>query len=102
MDETIEQRGGHFRSAEGARPFAEGEAGGDDDRGPLIKPADQMEQQLAAGLGQGQIGQFVENGEVRSSADRPRLETVASTDWASARHGYRVCPKVAGVQKGER
>jgi hypothetical protein len=27
------------------------------------------------------------------SADHPPLETVASTDWASTRHGYRVCKK---------
>lgn len=27
------------------------------------------------------------------SADHPQLETVASTDWASKRHGYRVCTK---------
>jgi hypothetical protein len=31
------------------------------------------------------------------SADHPQLESVASTDWASKRHGYRVCTKsVAG------
>jgi hypothetical protein len=48
MGEAIEQCGGHFRIAEDAWPFAEGEVGGDDDRGALIEPADQMEQQLAA------------------------------------------------------
>jgi hypothetical protein len=27
------------------------------------------------------------------SVDNPQLETVVTTDWASARHGYRVCTK---------
>ena len=31
VSETIEKRGGHLRVAEDARPFAEGEIGGDDD-----------------------------------------------------------------------
>jgi len=51
MREPIEQRGRHLGVAEDGRPFSEGEVGGDDDRRALIKPADQMEQQLAAGLG---------------------------------------------------
>ncbi len=64
MGETIEQRGRHLRITEHARPFAEGKVGGDDDRGALIEPADQMEQQLPAGLSERQIAQFVENDEV--------------------------------------
>ena len=31
MGEAVEQRGGHLGIAEDARPFAEGEIGGDDD-----------------------------------------------------------------------
>lgn len=27
------------------------------------------------------------------SVDNPQLETVATTDWASTRHGYRVCTR---------
>jgi hypothetical protein len=37
------------------RPFTEGEVGGDDDRGALVEAADEVEQELAAGLGEGQI-----------------------------------------------
>ena len=66
MGETIEERRRHLRIAEDARPFAEGEVGGDDDRRALIEPADQIEQQLPAGLGEGQIAQFVEDGEVEA------------------------------------
>ena len=66
VGETVEQRGGHLGVAEHARPFAEGEVGGDNDRGPLVEPADQMEQQLATGLGEGKIAQFIEDGEVEA------------------------------------
>ena len=43
VSETIEQCGGHLWVAEHARPFAEGEIGGDDDRGAFVEPADEME-----------------------------------------------------------
>jgi hypothetical protein len=66
MGETIEQRGRHLRIAEYARPFAEGKVGGDDDRGALIEPADQREQQLPAGPSERQTAQFVENEEVEA------------------------------------
>jgi len=55
MGETIEQRGRRLRIAEDAWPFAKGEIGRYDDRRALIEPADEMEQKLAAGLGEGQI-----------------------------------------------
>src|SRR5208282_4710 len=66
MGEAVEQRGRHFRIAEDARPFAEGEVGRDDDRGALIETADEMEQQLPAGLGEGEIAEFVEDHEVEA------------------------------------
>lgn len=46
------------------RPFAKGKIGRDDHRDALIEPADEMEQQLATGLREGQIAKFVENDEV--------------------------------------
>ena len=52
--------------AEDAWPFAEGEIGGDDDRGALVEPADQMEEELATGLGEGQIAELLEDGEVEA------------------------------------
>src|SRR5690242_8293396 len=55
MRQPIQQRGCHFGVAEDARPFGEGEIGRDDDRGALVKPADQMKQQLPAGLSKRQI-----------------------------------------------
>jgi hypothetical protein len=64
VSSAIEQRGRHLGVGEDARPFAEGQIGGDEDRGTLIKPTDEVEQELAAGLGEGQITEFLENDEV--------------------------------------
>ncbi len=55
VGEPVEQRGGHLGVAEDGRPFAEGEIGGDDDRGAFVEAADQVEQELSAGLREGQI-----------------------------------------------
>ena len=64
VGQPIEERGRHLGVAEDGRPFPEVEVGGDDDRGALVEPTDQVEQELAAGLGEGQIAEFVENDEV--------------------------------------
>ena len=61
VSQTIEQRGRHLGIAEDTRPLPEGEVRGDDDRGPLVEPADEVEQELSAGLGEGQIAEFVED-----------------------------------------
>ena len=66
VGQAVEQRGGHLGVAEDGGPFAESEVGGDDDRGALVEPAHQVEQQLAAGLSEGQIAKFVEDDEVAS------------------------------------
>ena len=55
MGEAVEQGGGHLGVAEHGGPSAEGGVGGDDNRGALVERADQVEQQLAAGLCEGQI-----------------------------------------------
>ena len=64
VGQTVEQRSGHLGVAEHAGPFAEGEIGGDDDGRSLVEPADEVEQQLAAGLGERQVAEFVEDDEV--------------------------------------
>src|SRR5208283_1595754 len=66
MGEAIEQGGGHLGVAEHRRPFGEGEVGGDDDRRPLVEPAYQVEQQLAARLGERQIAEFVEHHQINA------------------------------------
>ena len=55
MGEAVEPGGGHLGVAEHRGSFAKGGVGGDDDRGALVETADQVEQQLAAGLCEGQI-----------------------------------------------
>ena len=75
MREPVEQRGCHFRVPKHARPFAEGKVGRDDDGRAFVEPADQMEQELAASLGEGQIAEFVEDDEVeaREIVSKPPL-----------------------------
>jgi hypothetical protein len=41
-------------------PFSEVEVRRDDDRGAFVEPADQVEQELAAGLGEREIAEFVQ------------------------------------------
>jgi hypothetical protein len=79
--EAVEQRRCHLGVAEHARPFAESQVGGDDDGGPLVKSADQVEEQLAAGLGEWQVAQFVEHDEVepRQVIGEPALSTGAAS-----------------------
>ena len=66
VGQAIEQRGGHLGVTEYGGPFAEGEIGGDDDRGALVEAADKVEQELAAGLGEGQIAELIEDDEVHA------------------------------------
>ena len=66
MSEAIEQCRCHLGVAEDARPFAEGEIGRDDDRGALVETADQVEQELSAGLRERQIAELIENDEVQA------------------------------------
>jgi hypothetical protein len=41
--------------------------GGDDDGGLLVEAADEVEEQLAAGLGEGQVAELVEDDEVHAA-----------------------------------
>src|SRR5262249_45969404 len=80
MRETIEQSRRHFRIAEHGEPFTEGEVRRDDDRCALVEPADQMEQELAAGLSERKIAEFVENDEVEAGeiVGHPALTTLTA------------------------
>ncbi len=66
MGQAVEERGGHLGVAEDGGPFAEGEVGGDDDRGAFVEAADQVEEQLSARLCEGQVAEFIEDDEVES------------------------------------
>jgi hypothetical protein len=58
VGEPVEHRGRHLGVAEDLRPVGEGEIGGDDDRGIFAELADEMEQQLPAGLAEGEIAEL--------------------------------------------
>src|SRR6516225_3746384 len=79
MGQAVEQRGRHFGIAEHARPFPKRKIGGDDDGGALVKPADEVEQKLTAGLCERQIAELVENDEVHAGQmfGEPALPAVA-------------------------
>src|ERR1700722_6457296 len=64
MGQSIEHGGGHFGVAEDLRPIGESEVRRDDDRGVFVELADEMEQQLRAGLAERQIAEFVDDDEV--------------------------------------
>jgi len=64
VGQAVEQCGGHLGIAEHTGPFAEAEIGGDDDAGALVKFAQQVEEQCAAGCAERQVAQLVEDDEV--------------------------------------
>jgi hypothetical protein len=64
MREPVEQCGCHLGIAEDTWPFTEGQIGRDDDRSALIELADEMEEELPAGLSEWQVAKFIENGKV--------------------------------------
>lgn len=59
MRNAIQQRGRHLGVAEDLDPFPKIEVGGNDQRGFLIKMADQMEQQSFSGCGERQVTEFI-------------------------------------------
>ena len=59
MREAIQQRRCHFAITENRRPFSELEICREDHGCSLVKAADKMEQQVAAGLGEGEIPKLV-------------------------------------------
>src|ERR1700733_2926502 len=64
VGQAVEHCGCHLGVAEDLRPVGKREVGGDEQRGVLVKLADQMEQQLAAGLAERQIAEFVDDDDV--------------------------------------
>jgi len=61
MGDAIEQGSCHFGIAEHGHPFGERQVGCDNQRGLLVKLANQMEQEGAAGGRERQIAQFIED-----------------------------------------
>ena len=53
VGQAVEERRGHLGVAKDRGPFAEAEVGGDDDAGAFVELAQEMEEQSAAGGGEG-------------------------------------------------
>src|SRR6516164_9002212 len=64
MGKAVEHGGRHLGVAENTRPFAEAQVRGDDHGGPLVKLAQQVEEQRAARRAEWQIAEFIENHEI--------------------------------------
>ena len=77
MGQTVEQRGRHLGVAKNTRPLAECEICRHDHRGLLIEAADQLEQQLPAGLRERQIAELVEDNEILAA------QIVGQPPWPS-------------------
>jgi len=71
LGEPIEESGGELVVAEDAVPLAEGEVGCDDGGGPLVASREHVEEQLAAGLLEGDEAEFVEEQERGPGEDVP-------------------------------
>ena len=98
MGEPVEERGRHLGVAEDRGPFAEVEVRRHDDRGAFVEAAYQVEQELAAGLGKGEIAEFIQDQEVEAAQQVGRaastigLEPMAPA-WSTGRRGprHRAC-----------
>jgi hypothetical protein len=67
MGQPIEQGGRHFCIAEHPGPFAEAQVSGDDYTGALIKLAEQMEEQGAAGCAERQVAEFIQDHQITTN-----------------------------------
>src|SRR5271154_7513508 len=66
MGQPVEHGSGHLGVAEDLRPVGKGEVGGDQQGGVFVEFADQVEQQLAAGLAERQVAEFIDDDEIVS------------------------------------
>ena len=101
MGEAVEERGCHLGVAKHTGPIAKGQIGGDDDGSALVEPADQMKEQLAAGLSEGQIAEFVENDEVHAGEifGEPPLPAGAGFEWVvDGPHIMLIIPNLAQLE----
>ena len=64
MREPVEHGRGHFGVAKNLRPVCKGEICRDQQRGVFVEFADEVEEQLTAGLAEWQIPEFVDDDEV--------------------------------------
>ena len=66
VSEAVKECRCHLGITKDRGPFTKSQIGGDNDGGAFVETADEMEQQLSARLGKGQIAQFSEHDEVEA------------------------------------
>ena len=91
---AVEERSGHLGVAKDGGPFTEVEVGGYDDRGALVEAADEVEQQLAAGLGERKVAKLVEDQEVEAAQQVSRAPLPVGTSF-----GIELVHQVDGVEE---
>ena len=82
MGETVEECGSPFGVTKDRGSFTESKLGSDNDRSAFIEAADEIEQQLPACLGKGQIAQFVEHDEVNAGKGICKAALPAATGFS--------------------
>ena len=63
VGDAVEQGAGEALAGEDGGPFLEGQVRGDDCGAVFVAPAEDVEQQLASGLRQGHVSEFVDDQE---------------------------------------
>ena len=66
VGEPVQQGSGEALRAEDLGPFVEGQIGGNHDGAPLVALAEDLEEQLGPGAGQGDKAQFVDDQQVQA------------------------------------
>ena len=66
MGQAVQESAGEPLGAEDLCPLVEGQVGGDEDRSSLVALAEDLEQQLCAGLGQRDEAEFVDDEELEA------------------------------------
>ncbi len=99
MSEAIEQSRRHLGVPEDGGPFAEAEIRRDDDAGPLIELAQQLEQQRPAGAAERQIRELVE----LCCAKHNSINVQCADMWSCAancrnRAGFRRCHVASAIR----
>jgi len=78
VGDTVEQRAGEALAGEDRGPYLEGQVGGDDGGAVLVAPAEDVEQELASALREGDVSELVDDrqvhpGELVLEAEQPLL-----------------------------
>ena len=89
VGDAVEQGAGEALAGEDGGPFLEGQVRGDDCGAVFVAPAEDVEQQLASGLRQGHVSEFVDDQEAdlaswawrRSSLFSSRASISSWTNW---------------------